>query len=234
MQQSQLEPVTIVGASGSLGFGLAVRLGSVGHPVVLGSRDAARAQDAATRALELVPGGSFRGLANAQAVEAAGVVLLSVPFASHAATVKELAERLVEGQVVVDATVPLAASVGGRPTRMMQIWQGSAAQQARELLPDHVALVAALHTVSAASLSSLDQELDEDVLLCGDNAGTKDRVADLLGAIPGLRPVDAGRLEQARIVESLTAMLIGFNVRYRTHAGIRITGLPSAMPVRRA
>ena len=133
------------------------------------------------------------------------------------------------GQLLIDATVPLAASVGGRPTRMLGVWQGSAAQQAQELVPDGVTVVGALHTVSAATLGELTHPLHEDVLIVGDHRADKARAAELLGRIDGLRCVDAGRLEMARIVESLTALLIAVNGRYKTHAGIALTGLPDTL-----
>jgi hypothetical protein len=133
------------------------------------------------------------------------------------------------GQLLIDATVPLAASVGGKPTRMLGVWQGSAAQQAQELVPGGVTVVGALHTVSAALLGSLHHALDEDVLLVGDRRADKARVAAVLDRVEGLRCVDAGRLEMARITESLTALLIAMNVRHKTHAGIRVTGLPDTL-----
>jgi len=122
--------------------------------------------------------------------------------------------------------VALATAVGGRATRVLQVWQGSAAQQARELVPDGVAIVSGLHTVAAAHLADLDHAFEEDVLLAGDDAEAKRRVAELIGLIPGLRPVDAGRLEMARITEQLTALTIAINARHKVTAGIRITGLP--------
>jgi NADPH-dependent F420 reductase len=127
---------------------------------------------------------------------------------------------------VVDAIVPLAASVGGKATRMLGVWQGSAAEQAQDLLPEDIALVSALHTVSGTAMMNIDRQLDQDVLVCGDRRADKDRVIGLLDRIDGLRGVDCGRLEQARIVESMTALLIGINIRHKTHAGVRITGLP--------
>ena len=130
---------------------------------------------------------------------------------------------------MVDATVPLAAAVSGRATRMLGVWQGSAAQQAAEMVPDGVRVVSALHTVSAATLADLDTPLDEDVLVCGDRRADKRAAAALIARVPGLRPVDCGRLEQARIAESLTALLIGVNARYKTHAGVRLTGLPDEL-----
>ena len=107
---------------------------------------------------------------------------------------------------------------------MLGVWQGSAAQQAQEMVPDGVRVVSALHTVSARSCADLDHALDEDVLVCGDRQADKAGVIGLIDRIDGLRCVDCGRLEMARIVEPLTALLISINVRYKTHAGIRITG----------
>jgi len=218
-------PVSIIGASGALGFGLAVRWGRAGVPVVIGSRDAGRAQEAADRAKQAVPGGEFDGAENAEAATRADVVVLSVPFRSQSETLTNLKGALREGQIVVDATVPLAAAVSGRATRTLGVWQGSAAQQAQEMVPDGVRVVSALHTVSAALLGDLDHALGEDVLVCGDRKEDKQVVAELIERIDGLRAIDAGRLEMARITEQLTALLISINVRHKTHAGIKITGL---------
>jgi NADPH-dependent F420 reductase len=224
------EPVAIIGASGALGFGLAIRWGRAGVPVVLGSRDAARAEEAAAKAGELVPGGDFTPAPNAEAAAAAEVVVLSVPFRNQSETLTNLRDTFREGQVVVDATVPLAAAISGKATRLLGVWQGSAAQQAQEMVPDGVRVVSALHTVSASSLRDLDHELGEDVLVCGDRKADKQRVMALLDLVDGLRSVDCGRLEMARIVEGLTPLLISINIRNKTHAGIRITGLPNASP----
>ncbi|HUB76051.1 MAG TPA: NADPH-dependent F420 reductase [Solirubrobacteraceae bacterium] len=221
--------VTIIGASGALGFGLALRLARAGVAVTIGSREAGRAREAAERVLARVPDAAVSGLENAPAAAANELVVLSVPFRSHSETLTNLKDALRPGHLVLDATVPLAAAVSGKATRMLGVWQGSAAQQAQEMVPDGVAVVAALHTVSAALLSDLDHALDEDVLVCGDRRADKERVAALIGRVAGLRAVDAGRLEMARIVESLTALLISVNVRYKTHAGLRVTGLPDAL-----
>ena len=218
-------PVSIIGASGALGFGLAVRWGRAGVPVVIGSRDAGRAQEAADRARAAVPAGTFEGAENAEAATRADLVVLTVPFRNQSETLTNLKGALREGQVVVDATVPLAAAVSGRATRTLGVWQGSAAQQAQEMVPDGVRVVSALHTVSAALLGDLDRDLDEDVLVCGDRREDKQAVIELIDHIDGLRAVDAGRLEMARIAEQLTALLISVNVRHKTHAGIKITGL---------
>ncbi|HXE45920.1 MAG TPA: NADPH-dependent F420 reductase [Conexibacter sp.] len=220
-------PVTIVGATGDLGFGLALRLAHAGGvPIVIGSRDAARAAEAAERVRAAVPGAEVRGAENAEAAAASDLVVLSVPFASQASTLRSIRDALRPGTLLLDVTVPLATAVGGRPTRTLGVPQGSAAQQAQELVPDGVTVVAGLHTVAARHLADLDHRFDEDALICGDDAAAKERVAELIRRIPGLRPVDAGRLELARIVEQLTALTISINVRHKVTAGIRIVGLP--------
>ena len=216
-------PVCIVGGTGALGFGLALRLGKAGVPIVIGSRDEQRAQEAARRASGVVP--ECAGRQNAEAVEGAEVVILSVPFRNQSETLTNLKGVLKPGQLIVDATVPLAAAVSGKATRTLGVWQGSAAQQAEEMVPDGVRVVSAFHTVSAALLTDLDHELDEDVLICGDRREDKAKVAELVDAIPGLRPVDCGPLEMARIVVTLTPLIISINVRNKVRAGIRITGL---------
>ena len=219
------DPVCIVGGTGALGFGLALRLGKAGVPIVIGSRDPGRAQESAARAVAQVPGAAFDGLENAEAVRKAEVVILSVPFRNQSETLTNLKTALTPGHLLVDATVPLAAAISGKATRTLGVWQGSAAEAAQEMAPEGVRVLSAFHTVSAALLSDLDHELGEDVLICGDRREDKDRLAAIVTRIPGLRPVDCGALEMARIVEQLTALLISINVRNKVRAGIKITGL---------
>ncbi|HEY5429277.1 MAG TPA: NADPH-dependent F420 reductase [Solirubrobacteraceae bacterium] len=218
-------PVCIVGGTGALGFGLAVRLGRAGVSIVIGSRDASRAREAAEKARQQIPDGSFSGADNAVAVRDAEIVILSVPFRSQSETLTNLKPALQEGQLMIDATVPLAAAVSGKATRTLGVWQGSAAQQAQEMVPEGVRVVSAFHTVSAALLTDLGHELDEDVLVCGNRREDKARVAELVDRIEGLRAVDCGPLELARIVEQFTPLLISINVRNKVRAGIKITGL---------
>lgn len=221
-----MEPIPVIGGTGALGFGLALRWARAGREVAIGSRDAGRGAEAARRVAEAVPGARVEGLHNAEAARQGPVVFLTVPFRAQSENLNNLREALQPGQVLVDCTVPLAAAVSGRATRSLGVWQGSAAQQAQEMVPDGVTVVSALHTVSAPVLTDLDRELDEDVLICGERRADKGRVAELVELIGGLRAVNAGPLEMSRIVEQLTPMLISINSRYRAHAGIRITGLP--------
>jgi len=223
------EPIPIVGGTGALGFGLALRLAAAGREVVIGSRDAGRAEEAAARVREQLPNASVDGAENPDAATRGPIVFLAVPFRAQSENLTNLKGALTEGQILVDATVPLAAAVSGKATRILGVPQGSAAQQAQEMVPEGVTVVSALHTVSAATLSKLDTELDEDVLVAGDGKDAKRRVAEVIGRVPGLRPVDAGRLEVARLVESLTPLLISVNILHKTHAGIKLTGLPDEL-----
>ena len=220
------ETIPIVGGTGALGFGLALRLAAAGRPVAIGSRDSGRAEEAAGRVREQVAEAQVEGLENAEAATRGPVVFLAVPFRAQSENLTNLKEALTAGQVLVDATVPLAAAVSGKATRLLGVPQGSAAQQAQEMVPDGVEVVSALHTVSAATLGKLSADLDEDVLVTGDSKDAKARVSELIELIPGLRAVDAGRLEVARLVEGLTPLLISVNIRHKTHAGIKLTGLP--------
>jgi NADPH-dependent F420 reductase len=225
MKGAEPRRVAVLGASGALGYGLAVRLASAGVAVTIGSRSHERAEETVARARQDVPDAAIDGATNPEAAARGDLVILAVPFANHAETLRSICDALRPGTVVVDTTVPLASAVGGRPTRLLGVWQGSAAEQAAELVPERVTVVAALHTVAAALLADAHHELDQDVLLYADRAADKASVAAVLERIPGLRCVDCGRLEHARVTEALTAVMIGINRRYKTHAGVRITGL---------
>ena len=221
-----MDSVPIIGGTGALGFGMALRLCAAGVPVVIGSRDAERAEEAAGRVRDQVAGGRAEGFENPDAARRGPIVLLAVPFRAQSENLTNLKGSLEPGQILVDATVPLAAAVSGRATRLLGVPQGSAAEQAQEMVLDGVSVVSALHTVSARNLGDLSLGLDEDVPVCGDSRDDKRRVAELIGSVPGLRPVNAGALETARLVEGLTPLLISVNSRNKVHAGIRFTGLP--------
>jgi 8-hydroxy-5-deazaflavin:NADPH oxidoreductase len=218
------ETIAIIGGAGELGFGLALRFATAGARIVIGSRDETKAKEAAARVKAAVSDAKVEGFANADAAAKAAVVILAVPFPAQAPILKSIKPTL-KTAILVDTTVPLAATVGGRPTRMLGVWEGSAAQAARELVPG-VSVVSAFHNVSADVLQDLSATLDCDVLICGDDAAAKERVSALVNLIPGLRPLDAGPLEMSRIVEEMTALLISLNRRYKVHhSGIRITGI---------
>jgi NADPH-dependent F420 reductase len=219
--------IAILGGTGAEGSALAYRLAKAGEDIVIGSRDAARAQGTAKQLRERI-GGNVRieGMDNAAAAGACDVAVLTIPFSGAAALLKQLKSVWKPGTIVIDTTVPLAATVGGAATRVLGVWQGSAAEQTKELLPAGVSLAAALQNLGAELLAG-DAPVECDVLVCSDDERTKQVASELVSKIPGARALNGGKLENARIVESLTALLIGLNLRYKVHgAGIRFTGLP--------
>ncbi|HKV25382.1 MAG TPA: NADPH-dependent F420 reductase [Candidatus Acidoferrum sp.] len=219
--------IGILGGTGPEGSGLAYRWAKAGEAMVIGSREATRATEAADR-LRTKIGGMARieGMENAAVVEQCEIVVLTIPFSGHAELLKQLKKTWKPGTLVIDTTVPLAATVGGPATRMLGVWQGSAAEQAKELLPAGVHLAAAFQNLGSELLSS-DEMVDCDILVCSDDEEARRVTSELAGKIAGARAVNAGKLENARIVESLTALLIGINIRYKVRgAGIRVTGLP--------
>jgi NADPH-dependent F420 reductase len=230
MSDNQSRPVIpVLGGTGALGSGLAKRWARSGAAVIIGSRDAGRAAEAAEKAAA-EGGGEVTGMVNQDAAREADIIFLTVPFRNQSEYMTNLRDVLKEGQILVDCSVPLAAAISGKATRTVGVWQGSAAQQAQEMAPEGVTVVSALHTVSGPGLSDLSAELGEDVPICGDRNEDKARVARLVAMIEGLRPVNAGSLETSRLVEQLTPLLISINIRYRTHAGIRFTDLPEGDP----
>ncbi len=223
--------LAIVGGTGPLGAGLALRWARAGESVLIGSRDLAKAQESAAKIAQKA-GGSARltGLANEAAVSQAEIVVLTVPFVGHAALLKSLKTAFQPGAILIDTTVPLAAAIGGLPTRTLSIWQGSAAQQAAEVVPKEVPVVAAFQNVSAGLVNG-DGPVDCDVIICTDDERARQAASELAEKIPGVRAVNGGRLENARIVEQITALLLAINSKYRVHgAGLRITGLPIPGP----
>lgn len=219
--------IAILGGTGPEGTGLANRMARAGERVVIGSRDAQRARDAAQKLRGEIGGAAqIDGATNAEAATQCDVALLTIPFGGMAGLLKELKSVWKPGTVVIDTTVPLAASVGGAPSKMLGVWQGSAAEAARELIPKEVSVAAAFHNLGASLLEG-DKAVECDVLVCSDDEKAKQVATELATKIPGVRAVNGGKLENARIVESMTALLIGINIRYKVHsAGIRFTGLP--------
>lgn len=207
-------------------MGLALRWARAGETIIIGSRDAQRAKEAAANIKnKSADNARVSGMENSEACAAAGLLVLTVPFEGQAALLKQLKPAIRAGSILIDATVALAAGVGGRASRTLGVWQGSAAQQAAELVPKGVSVAAAFHNLSAELLNG-DEAIDCDVIVCSDDAGASQFARTLAGKIPGVRAIDGGKLENARILEQITALLIGLNIRHKGHGGIRITGLP--------
>ena len=219
-------PIAVLGGTGPEGFGLALRWARAGETVIIGSRNLQRAQESANK-IKAAVGASAQvsGEENVAACAEADLLVLTVPFEGHANLLKQIKPAIQPGSIVIDATVPLAASVGGRATRTLGVWQGSAAQQAAEIVPKGVAVVAAFQNTSAELLNG-EMPVECDVIVCSDDPNAARVARELAAKIPGVRSIDGGKLENARILEQITALLIGMNIRHKGHSGIRITGLP--------
>jgi hypothetical protein len=222
--------IAIIGGTGPAGTGLALRWARAGETVIIGSRDAARAQQTAeTIRKRAGTNAQVSGMENSAACAASDLLVFTVPFAGQAALLKQLKAAIRPGSILIDATVPLAASVGGRASRTLGLWQGSAAQQTAELVPKGVSVAAAFQNVSAHVLNSdADEDVDCDVIVCSDDPHATQVAMELAAKIGRVRAIDGGKLENARLVEQITALLIGLNIRHKGHGGIRITGLPDA------
>src|ERR1035441_4263151 len=220
--------IAIIGGTGPAGTGLALRFARAGEVVIIGSREADRAEQTATMIREKAGADAqVFGMENSAACGASDLLVLTVPFDGQAALLKQLKPAMRPGSILIDATVPLAASVGGRASRTLGVWQGSAAQQTAELVPKGGSVVAAFQNLSAEQLNG-DDDVDCDVIVCSDDPNATQVAMELAAKIAGARAIDGGKLENARIVEQITALLIGLNIRHKGHAGIRITGLPDS------
>jgi NADPH-dependent F420 reductase len=223
------DAIAILGGTGDQGLGLALRFAKAGRTLVIGSRKLERALAAADEVRARVPEACVEGFENPDASVRAPIVILSVPFEHTASTLKSVRDKLQPGQILVSMGVPLATAIGDGATRTIGIWQGSCAELVAGLAPDGVHVVSAFQNVSAHRLQALDEPVECDVLVSG-SAEPRRRVMALCALVPGLRAVDAGPLANARIVEAITALLIGLNARHGVPEGlgIRVTGLPDA------
>jgi 8-hydroxy-5-deazaflavin:NADPH oxidoreductase len=220
--------IAIVGGTGDQGLGLALRLAKAGEEVIIGSRDVKKALNAVNLVKNMLNQeiNNISGANNDEAAEEGDIVLLTAPLQAQMVTLKSIKNNL-DGKILVDATVPLETCIGGSPVRFVNLWEGSAVERTAEFLEEKdVTVVSAFNNISAASLTNLDSEVDCDCLISGDSEEAKLVVMKLAEKIPGVRAIDCGGLENARIVEKITPLLINLNIKNRIKlAGIRITGL---------
>lgn len=211
--------IAIIGGTGDMGYGLALRLAKAGHRVIIGSRTAERAEEAAKAARETTGSATVSGAENAQAVAQAELVILSVPSAGHRAMVESLREALT-GKPVLDITVPLAF----KPLRYAPPAEGSNALETAAILGEGCRLASGLHTISATLLSDLEHPVEANALVVGNDQELKDTVLNLSREI-GITAYDAGTLNLSCALESQTPMLIGMNKRYGSkHIGFKLIG----------
>ncbi|NYB27991.1 MAG: NADPH-dependent F420 reductase [Methanobacteriaceae archaeon] len=220
--------IAIVGGTGDQGLGLALRFAKAGEEVIIGSRDVKKALNAVNLVKKMIKEeiNNIQAATNSEAAQEGDIVLLTVPLQAQMATLSSIKDD-VEGKIIVDATVPLESCIGGSPVRFVNVWEGSAVERTAEFLKDkNVQVISAFNNISAASLTNIDSEVDCDCLISGEDEEAKALVMELAEKIPGVRSIDCGGLENARIVEKITPLLINLNIRNRIKlAGIRITGL---------
>lgn len=221
--------ISVIGGTGEEGFGLTLRLARAGEHVIIGSRSAEKGATTAGNAVEILGGDAkVSGTTNEEAAASGDVIFVTVPFAGQADIYRAIKDHVAAGKIVVDCTSPLATAVGGRAWHVIRPWHGSAVEQAKAILDAGVKMVAAFHTVSGEQLQDLERPMDSDVFVCGTDKEAKATVGELIDKIPNLRWVDAGDLTQARIAETMTALLISVNRAYKIHdAGFRVTGRES-------
>ncbi len=214
--------IAVIGGTGKEGKGLALRWTNAGYPIIIGSRDAARAAAAASELNSIVGRTNVSGLGNADAARAADIVVLSVPYEAHAATLDAIADA-TQGKILIDVTAPLDPK---NKKKALHVPEGSAAQAAQLKLGPNVRVVAAFQNISYTHLTNLHEDLGCDVLVCGDDKEAKKQVIELAKAA-GMAAFDAGPIENAVVAEGLTAVLINVNIAFKIkNAGIQITGVP--------
>ncbi len=214
--------LAFLGGTGPEGLGLAARFALAGYEVVIGSRSAERAQEAAQKIRKLVPNAKASGDDNQMAARKGDIVLVCVPFEGHQALLESLREQL-KSKLVIDVVVPLAFEKG-KGVHAVLVPEGSAAEQAQALLP-RARVIGAFHNLSAKELQDVGHPIPCDVLVCGDDEESKKQVMAMAQQIAGIRAVDAGRLSNARYVENITALLVSINRIYKTQSGIKIVGI---------
>ncbi len=217
----------MLGGAGEEGFGLALRWAIAGHQVFVGSRSTDRAVEAA-KTITQTAGRPVRvsGVSNENAVAQADIVVVTVPFAALIETLRTLKPKFRSGQILVNVSVPLETSIGGRATRTVGVWAGSAGELAATVVPNTVGVVTAFNNVSAELLKDPSKPVDCDVFVCSNDESAKKIVLDLVKGIAGARGFDAGGLENSRTIEQITALLVSLNIRYKVKsAGLRVTGI---------
>ena len=224
MSSNTKPSIGIVGGTGDLGRGLALRLAKAGHPLIIGSRNAEQAVAsaeavAAVLAERGIAHPAISGADNAATAQQGDIVFVTVPFGAHQPTLESIRDA-VQGKVVVDVTVPL---VPPKVARVQLPTEGSAGQIAQTLLGEAVHVVSAFQNVAAAHLQA-DMEIPCDVLVTGNEKPARQTVIDLIESM-GMRGFHAGLINNAAAAEALTSILININKQYKTHAGLRLTGI---------
>lgn len=221
--------IGIIGGTGAQGLGIAKRLAIAGVDVIVGSRKEEKAKtvvEEANKEIKQYNPTELKGLSNEDAAKEADILILTVPLEAQVATVKGIKDY-VKGKVVLDATVPLESAIGGNVSSLLHVTPGSAAERTAKLLKEEGArVVVAFSNISNSHLANIPESIDCDCLICGDDAEAKEIATEIIEKIPDLRAIDVGGLDNAHLIESITPLLIGLNIKYKSHyGGFRITGV---------
>jgi NADPH-dependent F420 reductase len=221
-----MKKIAIIGGTGDLGFGLALRWAEAGQDIIIGSRKEEKALKAVEEIRKVLGDNApVQGMENEEATKHAQIIVMSVPFQFLVPTMRQVRDALEEGNIIISVIVPLAVEIGGfSPTQVVTPWQGSAAELIKSLTPPGVHVVSAFQNMSAYRLRDIENSVECDAIISGPKTARKE-VMKLAELIPGVRGIDGGRLDYARLVEPITALLIGINIRYKNRegAGIRFT-----------
>ena len=222
--------VSVIGGTGPQGLGIAERLAIAGVEVIVGSRKEEKALEVVAQAKEDLADYDLNmvGMANEDAAKEGDVLILTVPLAAQKPTVEGIKEFCTD-KIVMDATVPLETAICGKPFRFVDLMEGSAAERTASIIEGTGAkVICAFCNISNSHLSNIPEEIDCDCLIAGDDKEAKEIAAEIIDKIPGIKTIDTGILEKARIIEKITPLLIGLNIKYRSHyGGLRITGIPA-------
>jgi len=217
--------IAIIGGTGGQGLGIAIRFVQAGEDVIIGSRTIEKAQAAVDKVKDLLDDvGNLKAAENADAAAEAELLVLTVPLAAQKSTLLSIKEG-AKGKTLLDATGPLESAIGGSPMTYLDLWDGAAAERSAKVLKD-ANIICAFNNISSAALMNFTEPIDCDCLISGDDADSKVVAAELIEKIPGVNVIDCGPLARAKIIEKITPLLIGLNIRNKTQfGGIRITGL---------
>ncbi|SDA67605.1 NADPH-dependent F420 reductase [Methanobrevibacter millerae] len=221
--------VSIIGGTGPQGLGIGERLAIAGVDVIIGSRKEEKALDVVEQAKKDLADydlSNMKGMANEDAAKEGDVLIITVPLAAQKPTVEGIKE-FCKDKIVMDATVPLETAIGGKPFRFIDLMEGSAAERTASILDGTGAkVICAFCNISNSHLSNIPEDIDCDCLIAGDDKQSKEVAAEIINKIPGVKTIDCGILEKARIIEKITPLLIGLNIKYKSHyGGLRITGI---------
>lgn len=217
--------IAIIGGTGGQGLGIAIRFVQAGEDVIIGSRTMEKAQAAVDKVKDLLDDvGNLKAAENPDAAIEAEVLVLTVPLAAQKSTLLSIKEG-AKGKPLLDATGPLESAIGGSPITYLDLWDGAAAERSAKILKE-AKVICAFNNISSAALMNFTEPIDCDCLISGDDADSKAIATGLIEQIPGVNVIDCGPLERAKIIEKITPLLIGLNIRNKTQfGGIRITGL---------